>query len=288
MQANHCKTGFSLIELLVVIAVITILSALLLPTLWRGPEKARCAQCLNNFRQMGVGFACHANDDHDRFPSSEVRDVDHESKRVQLAIGGTNPEPALASVEPSASVRPLNSYLKNPQSFHCPKDHGMYMPVAAFGLNRIFATPTCWQTLGCSYIYNDDRPPAHGTLLPPESPTGLAGKTTDWVPNPCLYVLMYEPPAGSLACPFGLKQFATDYEYQFWHYSGPGNANVERHNLPQSRRFWSPLLFVDGHAKFFDFTRAIDATAKFNCEPTADWIWYKPALTDTNGPVMFD
>jgi prepilin-type N-terminal cleavage/methylation domain-containing protein len=288
MQTNRPKVAFTLVELLVVIAIIAILASLLLPTLWRGREQARCVQCLNNLRQSGVGFACHANDDSDRFPASEVRDLDGQSKRVQLAIGGTDPEPALAGVEPSFGVRPLNLYLPNPQSFHCPKDHGMRMIVTTLGPDYIYAMPTSWETLGCSYVYNDDRPPAHGTMLPPDSPTGLAGKTSAWVPNPCLYVLMYEPPAGSLTCPFGLKQFAKDYEYQFWHYSGTGSANVERHDFPESRHFWAPLLFVDGHAKFFDFTRPINATAAFNSEPTADWIWYKPAPAETNGPVIFD
>ena len=38
----------------------------------------------------------------------------------------------------------------------------------------------------------------------------------------------------------------------------------------------SPLLFVDGHAGFFDFTKTIKADADYIWEPTKDWIWYKP------------
>lgn len=60
--------GFTLVELLVVIAIIGILVALLLPAIQSAREAARRSQCLNNFKQVGVGLhSFHSAKGH--FPS---------------------------------------------------------------------------------------------------------------------------------------------------------------------------------------------------------------------------
>ncbi len=60
------KKGFTLIELLVVVAVIAILAALLLPALNKAKLRAFGVHCMNNNRQLALGWIMYAHDNSDR------------------------------------------------------------------------------------------------------------------------------------------------------------------------------------------------------------------------------
>jgi prepilin-type N-terminal cleavage/methylation domain-containing protein len=60
------KKGFTLIELLVVVAIIAVLIALLLPALGQARAQGKKIVCLNNLRQLGVGFALYHMDNNER------------------------------------------------------------------------------------------------------------------------------------------------------------------------------------------------------------------------------
>lgn len=65
---NTISPAFTLVELLVVVAIISILAALLLPTLLSAQLSARDTTCVSNGRQQAIASLLYADDSADYFP----------------------------------------------------------------------------------------------------------------------------------------------------------------------------------------------------------------------------
>src|SRR5881396_2428409 len=123
-------TGFTLIELVVVIVIIAILASLLLPALSRAKARAQAIVCLNNLKQMQLGWIMYVEDNNDWLVPNNPPSYGGPGGQLRASWAwgdmrygkpdGTNLDYIIGQHEGS-----LGPYVKTEKIFKCPTDRSV-------------------------------------------------------------------------------------------------------------------------------------------------------------------
>src|SRR6185437_6347654 len=206
------RKGFTLIELLVVIAIIAILAAMLLPALARAKARAQLATCLNNMKQLQLGWLMYCDENNSKIPQNIASDTGHTASNPldpQFQPGA----PYASWVLGDVSVAPswtndlmlthglIFPYLNSVGVYKCPTAKNPKDPVVirnrSYSMNGWMDGINAWnaQCMNFAKVSQISLPPTDALVFIEENPASINDgywiqdptKTGTWIDSPAHY-----------------------------------------------------------------------------------------------------
>lgn len=126
-QRRLSNRAFSLVDLTVSIGVMSLLIAILLPSLSSATEQARRVRCSTQVRQVGLALQMYTFDNKDELPpsvyESGLTSPGHADQMIYVRIAG---QPDGAPQWDGLGILHALNYLNHPGVFYCPSHHGSH------------------------------------------------------------------------------------------------------------------------------------------------------------------
>ena len=237
--------AFTLIELLVVIAIIAILAAMLMPALATAKAKAKATGCVNNLRQLALGWRMYADDNNGTLAVNLPQSADGRSWVNGFFSVGT-----IATNSAIITQGKLFSYIGNAATYHCPADSTP--AVLDYSMNSWMGSRTMVQ----AYVASASA--AYRTFVR-ETEVNINGAASR------LWVMSDEDPS---TINDGWFEVTMDDSRPFASFPGLRHARG------------SGINFADGHAQILKLRDPASVPGKQVSAANPDWILWKQMTTE--------